>query len=974
MRPLLLVLLLVLMGTTARAQNEPVRTSEGEITIPTYPWRGHDDINPSFRWTSAPMYAPVTTTYPYPMQDTLARAKVDQTYKTMVLENEYLKVTVIPELGGHVHQVLDKVTGESMLYENKVIKPSLIGLRGAWSSGGIEFNTGPQGHTVTCLSAVEAEFVEFPDGSKAIAIGNVEQVYHTQWVAIVRLRPGRAALDERIRIYNPTGNRHIYYFWNCVAVPNTPASQLVYPMTLGTDHGGTLFTSWPIHEGRDMSWLKNYDQPTSIFSYRCNQDFYGWYDHAADRGVIAHANHLELTGKKSWTWSRSQWGRRAQASLTDDGSLYNEIQTGPLATQADYGLLEPHMTVEWEEWWRPVRGTKGVAYSTRDVSVNVLRDAASVTVLAHGSGDFDATCAIEGLGEARIKITPERTASAKFPPKDGPLNVKITSGKATLASFTFPLPLPQRTPPENPRALPPDTTAAGCWLRGVQCDKEGGQHVAREWFEKAFQKDPSFAPAMTALGELELEAGQWELARKHLEAAVKLCPDDGWALYYLAQAYVELGRTADALETAAIAARRPESACPAYSLVGSILLAQGELEGAAHFLSMALQKDAQDLVSRDLLAFAYWKAGDLEAAKRELAEVQRRDPLDMPSAIIGTWMGGKPDARIAGRAEEVLDAADFFINGGLRDEAAQVIEQYYLSHVQTKALDPMVAYTHAYLTGLSHPIEASPDYFFPSRRSSFTILEAAVKRDPSDWIARFGLGNLCFERSRKEDAVRLWKEAVQVHDGYSVLHRNLGLVAWKVENRPWEAIGHYEAALRCNPGDFRLYRDLGALYLETGQNLAAARLLERAREKGCSRADVVTLLARAHLEIGEYEQAIALLLADKYTNWEGQLALNALYYAARIGLGEKLFNQGEYAAALKEFEASIEAPENLGAGQMVDAAASEAYYWIGCTQEKLGDSVAALEAFRRAAADTAKGDERNRKFGAAAKERLGSAR
>ncbi|MEW6074518.1 MAG: DUF5107 domain-containing protein [Planctomycetota bacterium] len=288
MRPLLPALLPVVAAPAARAQTEPVRTSAGEITISTYPWWGHDDINPSFRRTSAPMYAPATTTYPYPTQDTLSRTKVDHTYQTMVLENEYLKVTVIPELSGHVHQVLDKV-----------IKPSLIGLRGAWSSGGIEFNTGPQDHTVTCLSPVEAEFIDFGDGSKAIAIGNVEQVYHTQWVAIVRLRPGCAALEERIRICNPTGDRHICYFWNCVAVPNSPASQLIYPMTLGTDHAGTKFTPWPIYEGRDISWLKSYDEPTSIFSYRCDQDFYGWYDHAADRGVLAHANHLELCGKKS---------------------------------------------------------------------------------------------------------------------------------------------------------------------------------------------------------------------------------------------------------------------------------------------------------------------------------------------------------------------------------------------------------------------------------------------------------------------------------------------------------------------------------------------------------------------------------------------------------------------------------------------------------------------------------------------------
>jgi tetratricopeptide (TPR) repeat protein len=970
------VLALTCLLTVAAGQQDAagVRVYESEITIPTYPWKGHDDINPQFRWTSNPMYSRHTTTYPYPMQDTLSHTKENHTYKTMVVENEWLKVTVIPELGGHVHQVLDKVTGESMLYENKVIKPSLIGLRGAWTSGGIEFNTGPQGHTVTCLSPVEAKFVEFADGSKGIAIGNVEQVYHTQWVATVKLRPGRSFLEEKIRIYNPTGNRHIYYFWNCVAVPNTPTSQFVYPMTLGTDHAGTTFFSWPVHDGKDISWLKNFDKPTSVFAYRCDQDFYGWYDHGPDRGVIAHANHFELIGKKSWTWSMSTWGQRAQEALTDDGSLYNEIQTGPLPTQADYGVLEPHMTVEWDEWWRPVRGTKGVAFSTKDVSVNVEKDGSGTALRLFPSGTWDATVSVEGVGEQKVQLSPAKASVVNFPAaKEGPLNITVKAGGDVLAKFTHPLKLPQRTKPENPRQQPSEDTAAGCYLRGIWNDKEGAQNEARDYFEKAIEKDKNFAPAYSALGELELEAGEYEDAKGHLEQVLKLTPDDGWAMYYLAQAYLELGQPADAMEIAAVAARRPESACPAYSLMGSIYLRQGEVANAIEFLKKALDKDAEDLVSRDLLAYAYWKSGNREAADHELADVQRRDPLDMPAAIIAGFMG-KQDVefakRISGRKEEVLDAADFFMNAGLRDDAARVLERYYLS-VEKKEPEPMVYYTYAWLTGQSKmPADLGPDYFFPSRRSSFAILESAIKKNPKDWMARYALGNACFERARKKDAVRLWKEAAKLNDGYSVVHRNLGLVAWKVDKHLWQAIAHYEKAVACNADDFTLYRDLGTLYLDVDRPVAAKELLEKARAKKCTRADVVTLLGKAYVSLGEFDKTVELLLADKYTNWEGQFSLNALWYQAKIGIGERLFAKGEFAAALKEFEASLDAPKSLGAGQMVDAPSAEAYYWVGRAQEKLGNAEAAAKAFKRAAEETKKGDERNKKFAREAEERV----
>ena len=964
-------------------EQQGVSISRGEITIPTYPW-GPDDINPYFRWVSPGGYSPTLTIYPYQMQDNLSKTKVDKTYKTMVLENTYLKVTVIPELGGHIHSVLDKVTGENMLYENKVLKPALIGLRGAWTSGGIEFNTGPQGHTVTCLSPVEATFVDYDDGSKAIAIGNVEQVYHTQWVAIVRLRPGRSFLEEHIRIYNPTGNKQLYYFWNCVAMPNTKETQFIYPMTLGSDHWGKTFFNWPIHEGRDISWLKNFKGPTSVFAYRCDQDFYGSYDHNLDRGVITSANHFELIGKKSWTWSTSQWGLRAQESLTDDGTLYNEIQTGPLQTQADYGILEPHQTVEWDEWWYPVRGTKGVTYSNKNVTVNVQKDEnnKTITVLLHGTGAWDTVCSIKDVGEQRVKITPESPVSTTFQYQGNmdKFQVTILSDKEVLSKFTFPLQLPKRTPPDNPRELPSEDTAAGCWLIGISHDKEGGTHLAQEWYAKAVKKDVDFAPAYTSLGELELEAGQYTLAREHLEKSIKLNPDDGMAAYYLAQVLLEQGFVDDALETTYQAVRRPESTGPAYNLAGSILMRQGEFGKALDPLRKAVNFNPRDIASRNLLAYALWKVEDKNTALQELKEVQAQDPLDMPSGVI-QWLINKDDTdceeRISGRKEEILDIADFFVTSGLKQVAIDAIERYYLYTTNRRTrqeLDPMPYYYHGILTNntksLAKAFELSPDNVFPNRRSDFMILEEVVKRQPNDWKARYYLGNLYFERCRKEDAVKVWKEAIALNDSYSVLHRNLGLVAWKIDKNLWIAIQHYENALKANPDDLTLYRDLGRLYSETNQHIKVKEVLEKTRGKKLTRADITVLLGRAYLQLGEYENARDLLAADSYINWEGQGSLYGIYTALHIGLGERLFQKGDYAEALKEFKLSIEYPKNLGPGQIDNPPEAETYYWIGMSLEKLGKKDEAIEAWKRATEQAEHGDDRNRKFAREAMEKL----
>jgi hypothetical protein len=309
--------------------------------------------------------------------DSLSRDKTNRTYRTVMLENEYLRITFLPELGGKIHEVLDKTTGlprerkgsktpsgsadnlsrgEPMFYVNHVIKPGLIGQCGAWTSGGVEWNTGPQGHTVSCMQPVDVVILPpEKDGSRSVAIGETERIYRTKWTVVVTLRPGRSFIEERIRIYNPTETIRPYYFWNCTAVPNTPGFRFIYPMTLGCDHAGEKLFNWPVDNGsprertanealgsserplsrgKDLTRGTNYQDASSIFAWHCDQDFFGSYNDDLDRGVVAYANHHQLPGKKAWTWGQGGFGKMHQMDLTDDDGTYNEVQTGPLLTQA----------------------------------------------------------------------------------------------------------------------------------------------------------------------------------------------------------------------------------------------------------------------------------------------------------------------------------------------------------------------------------------------------------------------------------------------------------------------------------------------------------------------------------------------------------------------------------------------------------------------------------------------------------------
>ena len=149
--------LMILLLIRVQVLYSQVKAWEGTITIPTYGWE--DDVNPKF-WAMEAGAKGATTvkasiTYPYNMQDHLSRKLEKVTYKAIFLENEYLKITCLPELGGRLHSVFDKTSNQEAFHKNEVIKPSMIAMRGGFISGGIEWNAGPQVHTVTILSPVD---------------------------------------------------------------------------------------------------------------------------------------------------------------------------------------------------------------------------------------------------------------------------------------------------------------------------------------------------------------------------------------------------------------------------------------------------------------------------------------------------------------------------------------------------------------------------------------------------------------------------------------------------------------------------------------------------------------------------------------------------------------------------------------------------------------------------------------------------
>src|SRR5215475_5298513 len=151
-----------------------VKVWEGTLSLPTYE-EGPPDPNPPFD-----QFATIRFNYPYVLRENLTSRRTNHEWRAVYLENEYLKCSVLPDIGGHLYTCIDKLSGKSMFYDNASIKKAAISYRGAWAAFGVEFNF-PVSHNWVSMSPVDYALRQNADGSGSVFVGNVDRVYGMEW-------------------------------------------------------------------------------------------------------------------------------------------------------------------------------------------------------------------------------------------------------------------------------------------------------------------------------------------------------------------------------------------------------------------------------------------------------------------------------------------------------------------------------------------------------------------------------------------------------------------------------------------------------------------------------------------------------------------------------------------------------------------------------------------------------------------------
>lgn len=945
----LALLIVAVFAFASLAHAQAARVWEAPLVIPTYEL-GPPDPNP-------PLFDRRTRgrpTYPYPLLDNLTNQRIDKSYRAVFLENEYLRVTVLPELGGKLYAIYDKTAGRDVLYTNHVIKYAMVGIRGAWTSGGIEWNF-PDGHTLTTVSPVDYVTRAEEDGSATVIVGDTERVQRMQWAVAIRLRPGRKFVETEVTLNNRREVPGRYWFWATAAARATDDMRFVYPMREAYPHAFWPVFSFPTYKGVDLSRYAEVTNALSLFARDSLRDFFGVYYEKSDWGVAHVADHHELPGKKTWTWGTDPAGQIWVDKLTDKDGQYVEFQAGRFETQMEHEFIAPHRVEHFTEYWLPLdKLGGGFNKVTKDAALRVLLIKDQVRITANATAKFDdAELIIEVSGKrlhsSRINLSPATPFAATINlPGQSVVTVRLRSkdGRELIHYGTS-------SPPDGNADFQPATrpapdanpaSAEQAYLAGQAVDKTSNETAARAAYNQALKLDPGSSPALVALGLSFYRTGEYERAADYLEAALRRTRDSGDAHYYLGLVRRAQDRVGEAIEQLMWCVRAGHRESMARYVLGEIDLASDTIDGALKQLSEAVRLDPRDLKARTVLAMAERIAGKLDDAQRRIDSVVREMPIDYLALHeryqILNARGKRDEAELARRELTRLLSRD-------PDSALELVFDYAaVGRDEAKSFLP--AQARALYEG---DAKIDPAYLFPHRLEEIALLQSVLKANPNNGRAAYYLGNVLASKLRFKEALEAWRIAVRFDPNNAVAHRNFARALALVEGKKEEAVTELERAIALALDDHHLYIELDQLLAEMKQTDRRIKLLEGASEKARARPALLQTLAVAYVDAGRFSDAVQLLEQHTFTSGEGEGTALGIYRRARLALARQHQQANRHSEAAAEFVKATEYPPNFGVGRPAMRSQAREYVAAAVEFEAAGKRDEAGKWWRRAAED-----------------------
>lgn len=959
-----------------------VRAWEETIMLPTYE-AGEEEKNPIF--LEKRVYQGSSgVVYPYPVVEKVSDEKKDKPYKALFIENEYIKVMILPELGGRIQMAYDKVKQRHFVYYNQVIKPALVGLTGPWISGGIEFNW-PQHHRPSTYLPTDYLIEENADGSITVWCNEVERMFRTKGMQGFTLHPGKAYIEIKVKVYNRTNFPQTFLWWANPAVVVNDHYHSVFPPDVHAvfDHGKRDVSNFPIATGTyykqdysagvDISKYKNIPVPTSYMAVQSKFNFVGGYEEDVEAGLLHVADHHVSPGKKQWTWGNGDFGQAWDRNLTDEDGPYIELMTGVHTdNQPDFSWLQPGEEKSWVQYFMPYAEVGYVKNATKDAIVNIDIQNGNAKVILYTTSEIknlrillentDGKIYLDDKADVSPQNTYSNNVAIENTSAENLIFTLYSSDGKVILNYQADKPEIKPTPAPAQAAKMPEEISSieQLYLTGLHLEQyRHATYDPMEYYQEALRREPGDIRCNNATGLLLMRKGQFAKAEPYFRQAIKTQtqrnpnPYDGESYYNLGWSLIMQKRAKEAYDAFFKSTWNAAWQDAGYFALAQIDASNELWESALDKIERSLIKNWHNHKARHLKTAILRNLGKAEEAMSFISDSLTIDPFNMGCRFERYLLTKNENdlhafsSLMRGAVHTYMEYALDYASAGMYKEASELL-QYVIT--DENKVYPMVYYALGYFasyfgskekaTGYyKKASQMSPDRCFPNRIEEIGILKDAINYNPSDAHAFYYLGNFWYASRQYDDAVKCWEESARINNKFSSVLRNLALAYYNKYDRKQEARELLEEAFRLDQTNARMFMELDQLYKKTGVK-PAIRLeqLEKYLSLVEQRDDLCIERITLYNQTGEYSKAMKLINSRKFHPWEGgEGKITKQYTLCRVELAKQAIKDGDFERALTLLHEIDNYPHNLGEGKLANAEENDIDYFKGLAYRGLGD-------------------------------------
>ncbi|MEX2512135.1 MAG: DUF5107 domain-containing protein [Cyclobacteriaceae bacterium] len=902
-------------GQEARITQEPV-------TYTTYPF---SDPSP------VPSLAYKRDIYPYFKFEGYSVDPVNKEWNRVTLENEYLKVTIMPEIGGRVWGAVEKSTGFDFIYENEVVKFRNIAMRGPWTSGGIEFNFGIIGHAPATASPVDFITYENEDGSLTCVVGTMDLPSRTQWRVKINLPKDKAYFETEGIWYNPEPLRQPYYNWMTAAAHVGDDQEFFYPGHIALQHSGDLM-DWPMQDGKDVSLYANNAFGSSKSHHMAGsfQNHFGGYFHDQGYGFGHFSSYDDMPGKKLWLWALSRSGGIWEDLLTDENGQYMEFQAGRMLNQfspsprqpsplAKAGFA-PYTIDRWTDYWFPVKQIGGISAVSR-TGVFHIKEANQMLSLS-----FNPFETIQEDLQVHINEKPAKTITLSGEPMDvirrelpldAPLEkLELVLGTEKVYSWAVEDPM-KLSRSFDKEAAAPLSAIDKLYYSARQDYYSRAYPEAQAKYEEILRQEPGHQQANIDYAELLFRYGRYKEALEPIAQALATDFFDPQANFVAGGIYRAMDQPIDALEAYGWASRSMEFRSSAHTAMAEIHLAENNLEKADAYAQKALDFNVHNIMAYQVLAVKHRLAGEKQQAADVSEQLWDIDPLNHFIRFEQYLNDPKPQALEEFHSlinnefpyQTHLELAASYLKYGRTSDALQVLAQ--------SPEHALVALWKAFLDekqqapALDALLEKPIAFVLPYRKETLEMLKWA-RKERTHWKLDYylALNLMAFNES---EAAKELLTGIGEKAGDATFYLNRALLL--AQNEETNPLADLKKAWEMDPSQWRHWQQLARYQAENGNDQEAFSLLKEATKKFSGSYVLEMDYIRLLNSLGQYKNAIDLLDKIHVLPHEGAGEGRALFETVYLNAALEDMQARRWRAARSKLEKSLEWPENLGVGK-----------------------------------------------------------